>query len=143
MPVPAIQVDHPFFTLLAQHGLTAYLDDVMACYRLHPGGIYTRMNESARTLAAFEVMAYLANCSQLRRPLRRLALQRSQSILQRNCGMIRARKSLASLGGLFLGELWTGVRLCDWMALRNLGSFAWRRAIKLVSSQTGLARMLA
>lgn len=42
--------DWPLFVLNAQHGRTGYIDDVMAAYRIHPGGWWQRLNAIQRQL---------------------------------------------------------------------------------------------
>jgi glycosyltransferase involved in cell wall biosynthesis len=47
--------DWPLYVLNAQYGLLGYLDEIMACYRIHTYGIYSSMSQVARLQGALHV----------------------------------------------------------------------------------------
>ncbi|MGA2281529.1 MAG: glycosyltransferase [Verrucomicrobiota bacterium] len=124
--------DYPLFILLSQHGPVAYLDEAMADYRIHSGGVHSKMDEPAKVMAMFSVMSYLAGCSQLKRPLRVRALRRSNSFLDSYCTNIRSRGSGVGLWAVMAGQAYKAVCLLDLVTAKSLGMFILRRGVKLM-----------
>jgi hypothetical protein len=51
--------DWPLFIEISLHGKIGYLDDCMAAYRFHEGGVWSRMSEYKRLEAMAEFMEFM------------------------------------------------------------------------------------
>ncbi len=96
--------DYPLYVMAAEKGLLGYIDEPMAVYRVHPGGIWSGLDRLARAKSVVEFYETLEPGIRVRH-----ARTLSRIVARRLYGVARAHAELGEVGPT-ARALWTALR---------------------------------